>query len=90
MFVSAKGKHRKKIPLLQRQEQRIDHIPYYLLGLSRAHFFRNPVLKQLYKGRRELGPTPEGNKKRLIWERERPSLTPTLAVFCLIFRDLCK
>ena len=25
-----------------RQEQCIDHIPYYLLGLSRAHFFRQP------------------------------------------------
>ena len=24
------------------QEQCIDHIPYYLLGLSRAHFFRRP------------------------------------------------
>ena len=26
-----------------RQEQCIDHIPYYLSGLSRAHFFRQPV-----------------------------------------------
>ena len=25
------------------QEQCIDHIPYYLSGLSRAHFFRQPV-----------------------------------------------
>ena len=31
-----------------RQEQCIDHIPYYLLGLSRAHFFRQPFSKQLY------------------------------------------
>ena len=31
-----------------RQEQCIDHIPYYLSGLSRAHFFRQPFSKQLY------------------------------------------
>ena len=30
------------------QEQCIDHIPYYLSGLSRAHFFRQPFSKQLY------------------------------------------
>ena len=29
-------------------EQCIDHIPYYLSGLSRAHFFRQPFSKQLY------------------------------------------
>ena len=29
-------------------EQCIDHIPYYLSGLSRAHFFRRPFSKQLY------------------------------------------
>ena len=28
-----------------RQEQCIDHIPYYLSGLSRAHFFRQPFSK---------------------------------------------
>ena len=38
MFASAKGKHRKKVRQLQCQEQCIDHIPYYFLGLSRAHF----------------------------------------------------
>ena len=27
------------------QEQCIDHIPYYLSGLSRAHFFRQPFSK---------------------------------------------
>ena len=31
-----------------RQEQSIDHMPYYLSGLSRAHFFRQPFSKQLY------------------------------------------
>ena len=29
-------------------EQCIGHIPYYLSGLSRAHFFRQPFSKQLY------------------------------------------
>ena len=28
-----------------REEQCIDHIPYYLSGLSRAHFFRQPFSK---------------------------------------------
>ena len=28
-----------------RQEQCIDHIPYYLSGLSRANFFRQPCSK---------------------------------------------
>ena len=28
-----------------RQEQYIDHIPYYLSGLSRAHFFRQTFSK---------------------------------------------
>ena len=28
-----------------RQEQCIDHIPYYLSGFSRAHFFRQPFSK---------------------------------------------
>ena len=31
-----------------RQEQCINHIPYYLSGLSYAHFFRQPFAKQLY------------------------------------------
>ena len=30
------------------QEQCIDHIPYCLSGLSRAHFFRQPFSKQMY------------------------------------------
>ena len=38
-----------------RQEQCIDHIPYYLSGLSRAHFFRQPFSKQLYNIRTGAG-----------------------------------
>ena len=44
MFASAKGKQQKQV----RQLQCIDRIPYFLLGLSRAHFFRQPFSKQLY------------------------------------------
>ena len=47
MFASAKRKQQKKVGQLQCQEQRIDHIPHYLSGLSRAHFFR-PFSKELY------------------------------------------
>ena len=48
MFTSAKRKQQKQIRQLQCQEKCIDHIPYYLSGLSRAQFFRQPFSKQLY------------------------------------------
>ena len=41
MFASAKGKQQKQVRQLQCQEQSIDHIPYYLSGLSHAHFSDN-------------------------------------------------
>ena len=44
MFASAKGKQQKQVRQLQRREQCIDHIPYYLSGLSRAHFFPTTFL----------------------------------------------
>ena len=47
MFKTAKGKQQKQARQLQCQEQCIDHVPYYLLGLSRAHFFQQPFAKQL-------------------------------------------
>ena len=54
MSASAKGKQQKQVRQLQCQEQYlsvfyqeqcIEHIPYYLSGLSRAHFFRQPFSK---------------------------------------------
>ena len=68
MFASAKGKWQKLFRQLQCQEQWIDRIPYYLSGLSRAHFSdnlsRNSCIKAensstLYKfreGRKRLRP----------------------------------
>ena len=41
MFASAKGNQQKQVRQLQCQEQCTDHIPYYLSGLSRAHFSYN-------------------------------------------------
>ena len=41
MSVSAKGKQQKLVRQLQCHEQCIEHIPYYLSGLSRAHFSDN-------------------------------------------------
>lgn len=38
IFASAKRKQQKLVQLLQWQEQCIDHIPYYLYGLSHALF----------------------------------------------------
>ena len=34
-----KESNKTEVRQLQSQEQCIDYIPYYLLGLSRAHFF---------------------------------------------------
>ena len=42
MFASAEGKQQiKQVQQLRCQEQCIDRIPYYLSGLSRAHFSDN-------------------------------------------------
>ena len=38
MFASAKGKQQMGVRQLKCQEQCIDHIPFYLSGLSRARF----------------------------------------------------
>ena len=45
MFASAKGKQQNQVRQLQCQEQRIDHIPYYLSGLSRSLFFPTTFLE---------------------------------------------
>ena len=45
VFASAKGKQQKEVRQLQCQEQGIDHIPYYLSGLSRALFFPTTFLE---------------------------------------------
>ena len=45
MFAIAKGKQKKQVRQLQCQEQCIDHIPYYLSGLSRALFFPTTFLE---------------------------------------------
>ena len=41
MFASAKGKQQIRFDRYSRQKQCIDDIPYYLSGLSRAHFSDN-------------------------------------------------
>ena len=45
MFASAKGKQQKQVRQLQCQEQRIDHIPHCLSGLSRSLFFPTTFLE---------------------------------------------
>ena len=42
---SFKVKQQKQFRRLQCQEQSIDHVPYYLSGLSRAHFFPTTFLE---------------------------------------------
>ena len=41
VFASANGKEQSRFDSYSGQEQCIDHIPYYLAGLSRAHFSDN-------------------------------------------------
>ena len=48
-----KESNKSRFDSFSRYEQCIDHIPYYLSGLSRAHFFRQPFSKQLYTKCRE-------------------------------------
>ena len=43
-----KESNKSKFDSFSRYEQCIDHIPYYISGLPRAHFFRQPFSKQLY------------------------------------------
>ena len=43
-----KESNNSRFDSFSRYEQFIDHIPYYISGLSRAHFFRQPFSKQLY------------------------------------------
>ena len=43
-----KESNKSRFHSFSRYEQCIDHIPYYISGLSRAHFFRQPFSKQLY------------------------------------------
>ena len=40
-----KESNKSRFDSYSRQEQRIDHIPYYFSGLSREHFFRQPFSK---------------------------------------------
>ena len=40
-----KESNKSRFDSYSRQEQCIDHIPYYLSGVSRAHFFRQPFSK---------------------------------------------
>ena len=44
-FQVLKESNKSRFDSYSRQEQCIDHIPFYLSGLSRAHFFRQPFSK---------------------------------------------
>ena len=45
VFASVKESNKSRFDSYSRQEQCIDHIPYYLSGLSRPHFFKQPFSK---------------------------------------------
>ena len=51
-----KESNKSRFDSFSRYEQCIDHIPYYLSGLSRAHFFRQPFSKQLYTKKNDNNP----------------------------------
>ena len=48
MFASGKGRQQVGTTAKVSREQCIDHIPYYLSGLSEAYFFVQPFSKELY------------------------------------------
>ena len=45
-----KERNKSRFDSFSRYKQCIDHIPYYLSGLSPTHFFWKPFYKQLYIG----------------------------------------
>ena len=48
MFARAKGNNKSRFDSYSVKNKCIDHIPYYLSGLSRAQLLRQPFSKQLY------------------------------------------
>ena len=46
-----KESNKSRFDNFSRYEQCIDHIPYYVSGLSHAHFFRQPFSRQLRKSK---------------------------------------
>ena len=57
MFASAiKDSNKSRFNSYSHWEQCTDHIPYYLSGLLRAHCFRQPFSKYLYRLYREVRP----------------------------------
>ena len=78
MFVSARGKQQKQVLQLQSQEQCIDHIPYYLSGLSPAHFSDN-LSRNSYIDERQLNlqDSKEGRHKvKIPYHQQRSSGSP--------------
>ena len=57
-----KESNKSRFDSYSRQEQCIDHIPYYLSGLSRAHFFRQPFSKYLYTDKFEVRINPKNER----------------------------
>ena len=95
MFASAKGKQQKKVRQLQCQEQCIDHIPYYLSGLSRAQFLRQPNLQiavyffiidnyffALYN--ENIGNKSSFSILNILWNIFRKSVISTLSNHCIL------
>ena len=66
------------------QEQCIDHIPYYLSGLSRAHFLRQPFSKSLYifGNFPSVIPWPSGNDMARCVEGPEFDQRQNLFLFC--------
>ena len=83
-----KESNKSRFDSFSRYEQCIDHIPYYLSGLSRAHFFRQPFSKQLYTVRTlrltiisPFGTLSRGLRDKGIWRivrtpRKNPGYAP--------------
>ena len=79
MFASAKGKQRKYVRQLQSQEQCIDHIPYYLLELSGAHYFSDNLSRN----------SCMHTKMITLYSRVYRRLAEPFKFVCLFFNAFC-
>ena len=74
VFATAKGSNKSRFDWLHCQEQGIDHIQYYLSGLSRAHFFRHAFNSCKQRCLAAVMPHKSNTRNNLVTSRENEEL----------------
>ena len=101
MFASGnEGKQQKQVRQLQSQEQSVNHIPYFLSGLSRTHFFQTTFLEKAVDVRCREQTVVERQKCEPVGNRAQLYLTisqlspsteiTNLSVGCAEFQINCR